>query len=60
MPSIDTLLKAYGNIPIPGRIDEMTYREASERECVDSFSVRQALMRLWERDVKTMADTTLY
>ena len=60
MPSTDTLLKAYGNIPIPGRVDEMTYQEAIERDCMDSYLVRQALMRLWERDVKTMADTTLY
>ena len=28
MPSTGTLLKAYGQIPIPDRSDEMTYQEA--------------------------------
>ena len=27
MPTTTALLKTYGNIPIPNRIDEMTYQE---------------------------------
>jgi len=49
MASTQALLKAYGNIPIPDRIDEMTYQEAFDRE-LDRYSIRQALMRLYERD----------
>ena len=50
MPSTQTLLKAYGNIPIPDRADEMTYQEAYDRE-LNRFSIREAIMRLYERDV---------
>ena len=53
MPSTQTLLKAYGNIPIPGRIDEMAYQEAFDRE-LDRYSIRQDLLRLYERDVATI------
>ena len=49
MPSTQALLKAYGNIPIPDRIDEMTYQESYRFE-LDRYSIRQALMRLYERD----------
>jgi len=55
MPSTQTLLKAYGNIPIPDRIDEMSYQEAFDRE-LDRYSIRQALMRLYERDVETIKE----
>ena len=59
MPSTQSLLKAYGNIPIPDRIDEMTYQEAFDRELDSSvvtvassrYFIREALMRLYERDV---------
>ena len=50
MPSNRALLKAYDNILIPGRIDEMTYEEANTREAVDRYTIRQALLRLYERD----------
>lgn len=53
MPSTQTLLKAYGSIPIPDRVDEMTYQEAFNRGR-DRYSIRQALMRLYERDVATI------
>ena len=53
MPSTQALLKAYGNIPIPDHISEMTYQEAFDRE-LDRYSVRQALMRLYERDTITI------
>lgn len=55
MSSTQALLKAYGNIPIPDRIDEMTYQEAFARE-LDRYSVRQALMRLYERDTSTIKE----
>ncbi len=51
MPSTEALLKAYGNIPIPDRIDEMCYREAFDREVVGRYEIRSALLRLYERDV---------
>ena len=40
MPATQTLLKAYGNIPIPDRMDEMTYEEAFNRD-LDRYSIRQ-------------------
>ncbi len=49
MPSTQALLKAYGNIPVPDRSDEMTYQEAYRFE-LDRYSIRQALIRLYERD----------
>mgnify|MGYP001603257067 CR=1 FL=1 len=49
MVSTSALLKAYGNIPIPDRYDEMTYQEAFQRE-IDRYLIREALMRLYERD----------
>ena len=49
MASTQALLKAYGNIPIPDRIDEMTYQEAFDRE-LNRYSIREALLRLYERD----------
>ena len=55
MSSTQALLKAYGNIPIPGHINEMTYQEAFDRE-IDRYSVRQALMRLYERDTQTIKE----
>lgn len=55
MASTQALLKAYGNIPIPDRIDEMTFQEAFDRE-LDRYSIRQALMRLYERDVATIKE----
>lgn len=55
MASTQALLKAYGNIPIPDRIDEMTYQEAFHRE-IDKYSIRQALMRLYERDTATIKE----
>lgn len=55
MPGTQALLKAYGNILVPDRIDEMTYQELFERG-VDSYSVRQDLMRLYERDVTTIKE----
>jgi len=55
MASTEALLKAYGNIPIPDRIDEMTYREAFDRE-LNRYSIRQALMHLYERDVATIKE----
>ncbi len=55
MPSNETLLKAYGNIPIPDRVDEMTYQEAFNRD-LDRYSIRQALMRLYERDVAAIKE----
>lgn len=53
MASTQALLKAYGNIPIPDRPDEMTYQEAFDRE-LNRYSIRQALMRLYERDTSTL------
>ena len=55
MASTQALLKAYGNIPIPDRIDEMTYQEAFDRN-LDRYFVRQALMRLYERDTATIKE----
>ncbi len=56
MPSTQALLKAYGQIPIPGNYNsEMTYQEAFDRE-LDRYSVRTALMRLYERDVATIKE----
>ena len=55
MGSTEALLKAYGNIPIPDRIDEMSYQEAFDRE-LDRYSVRVALLRLYERDVATIKE----
>lgn len=55
MASTQALLKAYGNIPIPDRIDEMTYQEAFDRE-LDRYSIRRALMRLYERDTVTIKE----
>ncbi len=55
MASTEVLLKAYGNIPIPDHIDEMTYQEAFDRD-LDRYSIRQALMRLYERDVVTITE----
>lgn len=55
MPATETLLKAYGNIPIPDRIDEMTYQEAFDRQ-LDRYLIRQALMRLYERDIATIKE----
>jgi len=54
MPSTETLIKAYGNIPIPDRMDEMSYQEAYMREALDRYTIRQALMRLYERDTATI------
>ena len=56
MASTQTLLKAYGNIPIPNRLDEMTYQEACDRGTLDVYSIRQALMRLYERDIATILE----
>ena len=56
MPSTQALIKAYGQIPIPCRIDEMTYQEADQREAISKFEIRYALMRLYERDVKTIME----
>ena len=55
MSSTQALLKAYGNIPIPNHINEMTYQEAFDRG-IDRYSIRQALMRLYERDVVTIKE----
>ena len=55
MSSTQALLKAYGNIPIPGHINEMTYQEAFDRE-LDRYSIRQALLRLYERDAATIKE----
>ena len=55
MASTQALLKAYGGIPIPDRIDEMTYQEAFDRE-LDRYSIRQALMGLYERDTATIKE----
>jgi len=56
MPSTQALLKAYGNIPIPGHYNsETTYQEAFDRE-IDRYSIRQALMRLYERDTITIKE----
>jgi len=56
MPSIIALLKAYGQIPIPNRIDEMTYQEAAERDTISPYEIRQSLLRLYERDKKTILE----
>ena len=56
MPSTEALLKAYGNILIPDRIDEMTYKEAAWREVVDKYTIRCALLRLYERDTKIIKE----
>jgi len=56
MPSTDALLEAYGNILIPDRIDEMTYRGAARRGTLSAYEIRQALMRLYERDSETIKD----
>ncbi len=55
MPTTQALLKAYGQIPIPDHINEMTYQEAFDRE-LDRYSVRVALLRLYERDTKTITE----
>ena len=55
MASTQALLKAYGNIPMPDRIDEMTYQEAFDRG-LDIYSIRQSLMRLYERDTMTIKE----
>jgi len=55
MVSTQALLKAYGNIPIPDRIDEMTYQEAFDRE-LGRYSIRQDLMQLYERDTTTIKE----
>ncbi len=55
MPSTQALLKAYGQIPIPDHINEMTYQEAFDRE-LDRYSVRVALLRLYERDSETIKE----
>ena len=55
MPSTQTLLNAYGRIPIPNRIDEMTFQEAFDRE-LDRYSIRQAMLRLYNRDTKTIQE----
>ena len=55
MPATQTLLKAYGNIPIPDRIDEMTYQEAFDRDH-DKYTIRRDLMRLYERDIATIKE----
>lgn len=55
MPSTSVLLKAYGQIPIPDRIDEMTYDEAYGRD-IDRYSIRQAMIRLYERDIATIRE----
>jgi hypothetical protein len=55
MASTQALLKAYGNIPIPDRIDEMTYNEAWERD-LNRYQIRQDLMRLYDRDIQTIKE----
>ena len=55
MASTQALLKAYGNIPIPDRVDEMTYQEAFDRD-LNRYSIRQDLMCLYERDVTTIKE----
>ena len=55
MASTQALLKAYGNIPIPDHINEMTYQEAFDRD-IDRYTIRQALMRLYERDTITIKE----
>ncbi len=56
MPSTAALLKAYGQIPIPDSYDsEVTYQEAFDRD-LDRYSIRQALMRLYERDTITIKE----
>lgn len=55
MASTQALLKAYGQIPIPGSYNsDMTYQEAMERGVLSPYEVRQALLRLHERDSKTI------
>lgn len=51
-------MKAYGNIPIPGRMDEMTYNQAfvGDQEQVDRYFIKRDLMRLYERDVATILE----
>lgn len=53
MPNTHSLLKAYGNIPLPSNPD-MTYQEAFARGIRGSYLIRQDLMRLYERDIKTI------
>lgn len=55
MPSTQALLRAYGNILIPDRLDEMTYQEAFDRD-LDRYVIRQAIMRLYERDIATIKE----
>ena len=55
MPSTQALLKAYGHILMPDRVDEMTYQEADNRGFY-KYDIRQALMRLYERDAKTILE----
>ena len=56
MPSTQALLKAYGQIPVPDSYNsETTYQEVFDRD-LDRYSVRQALMRLYERDTATIKE----
>ena len=56
VPSTKALLKAYGNIPQPDSYDsDRTYQEVFDRD-LDRYSVRVELMRLWERDAKTIKE----
>jgi hypothetical protein len=56
MPSTNALIKAYGHLLIPDRIDEMTYQEAKRREVLTPYDIRQDLMNLYERDCKTIKE----
>ncbi len=57
MPSTQALLKAYGNIPVPDSYNsDGTYQEAFDRDPEYRYSIRQALMRLYERDVATIKE----
>ena len=55
MPTTEALLKAYGNILIPDRIDEMTYQEAMDL-FEDRYIIRQDLLQLYERDCATIKE----
>ena len=55
MPTTQALLKAYGNIPMPDRMDGMTYQEAFSEKS-NRFYIRQDLMRLYERDTATIKE----
>ncbi|KKL61459.1 hypothetical protein LCGC14_2195100 [marine sediment metagenome] len=57
MASTQALLKAYGNIPVPNAYNsDMTYQEAQNNGALDSYTIRQALMRLHERDTATITE----